>query len=105
VAATRAASAEKLARHGRRWLDEILTHGVTTIEAKSGYGLDLATELRLLEVAFQLGREGPIDILPTYLGAHAVPPEFRSRPDGCGRDRTTAGRRDSAASDQPLSPA
>jgi len=82
VAATRAASAEKLARHGRRWLDEILTHGVTTIEAKSGYGLDLATELRLLEVAFQLGREGPIDILPTYLGAHAVPPEFRSRPDG-----------------------
>ncbi len=82
VAATRAASAEQLAAHGRSWLDEMLTHGVTTIEAKSGYGLDLQTELRLVEVAWQLGREGPIDVLPTYLGAHAVPPEFRSRPDG-----------------------
>ncbi len=82
VAATRAATADDLAAHGRAWLDEMLTHGVTTIEAKSGYGLDLQTELRLLEVAFQLGREGPIDVLPTYLGAHAVPPEYRGRPDG-----------------------
>jgi imidazolonepropionase len=82
VAATRAASEEELAGHGRRWLAEMLAHGVTTIEAKSGYGLDLPTELRLLEVAFQLGREGPVDVLPTYLGAHAVPPEFRNRPDG-----------------------
>jgi imidazolonepropionase len=82
VAATRAASTEDLARHGRRWLDEMLSRGVTTIEAKSGYGLDLATELRLLEVAFELGREGPVDVSPTYLGAHAVPPEYRSRPDG-----------------------
>ena len=71
-----------LRAHGRRWLGEMLGHGTTTIEAKSGYGLDLATELRLLEVAHQLGREGPIDIVPTYLGAHAVPPEFRTRPDG-----------------------
>jgi len=82
VARTRAASAEDLAAHGRRWLDEMLAHGVTTIEAKSGYGLDLPTELRLLEVAHRLGQEGPIEILPTYLGAHAVPPEFRTRPDG-----------------------
>ena len=82
VAATRAASAEELEAHGRRWLDEMLTHGTTTIEAKSGYGLDLQTELRLLEVAHDLGRQGPIEIVPTYLGAHAVPPEFRSRPDG-----------------------
>ena len=82
VAATREASEEDLAAHGRRWLDEMLGHGTTTIEAKSGYGLDLATELRLLEVAHGLGREGPIDIVPTYLGAHAVPPEFRARPDG-----------------------
>jgi len=82
VAATRLADAETLAVHGRRWLDEMLGHGVTTIEAKSGYGLDLETEIRLLEVAWQLGREGPIEIVPTYLGAHAVPPEFRSRPDG-----------------------
>ena len=82
VAATRAASAEDLAAHGRRWLDEMLRHGVTTIEAKSGYGLDLATELRLLEVAHGLGKEGPVDVVPTYLGAHAVPLEFRARPDG-----------------------
>ncbi|HET7702759.1 MAG TPA: imidazolonepropionase [Candidatus Limnocylindrales bacterium] len=81
VAATRAASAEVLAVHGRRWLDEMLGHGVTTVEAKSGYGLDLATELRLLEVAHQLGKEGPIEVVPTWLGAHAVPPELRGRPD------------------------
>ena len=82
VAATREASAEDLAAHGRRWLDEMLRHGVTTIEAKSGYGLDLATELRLLEVAHALGKEGPVDVVPTFLGAHAVPLEFRARPDG-----------------------
>jgi imidazolonepropionase len=82
VAETRAASSEDLLAHGRRWLDEMLRHGVTTIEAKSGYGLDLRTELRLLETAHQLGAEGPIDVVPTYLGAHAVPPEFRDRPDG-----------------------
>ncbi len=82
VAATRAASDGDLLAHGRRWLDEMLGHGVTTVEAKSGYGLDLETELRLLELAHRLGREGPVDVVPTWLGAHAVPPEFRSRPDG-----------------------
>ncbi len=82
VAATRAASEGELLAHGRRWLDEMLTHGVTTVEAKSGYGLDLETELRLIEVAYRLGREGPVDVVPTWLGAHAVPPEFRARPDG-----------------------
>lgn len=82
VAATRAASVEALEEHGRRWLGEMLNHGTTTIEAKSGYGLDLATELRLLDVAHRLGAAGPVDVLPTWLGAHAVPVEFRSRPDG-----------------------
>jgi imidazolonepropionase len=82
VAATRAAGEAELLAHGRRWLDEMVSHGVTTIEAKSGYGLDLETELRLVEVAYRLGREGPIDVVPTWLGAHAVPPEFRARPDG-----------------------
>jgi imidazolonepropionase len=81
VEATRLASPEDLAAHGRRWLDEMLSHGVTTVEAKSGYGLDLATELRLLDVAYQLGTEGPVDVVPTWLGAHAVPPELRGRPD------------------------
>jgi imidazolonepropionase len=82
VEATRAATSEELEAHGRRWLDQMLVNGTTTIEAKSGYGLDLPTELRLLEIAHRLGEEGPIDVLPTWLGAHAVPPEFRSRPDG-----------------------
>jgi imidazolonepropionase len=82
VAATRAASIEQLLAHGRRWLDEMLGHGVTTVEAKSGYGLDLETEIRLIEVAHRLGAEGPVEVIPTYLGAHAVPPEFRARPDG-----------------------
>jgi imidazolonepropionase len=81
VAATREASADELVAHGRRWLDEMLGHGVTTVEAKSGYGLDLPTELRLLEVAHRLGVEGPIEVVPTWLGAHAVPPEMRNRPD------------------------
>lgn len=81
VAATRDASLEELAAHGRRWLGEMLGHGVTTVEAKSGYGLNLATELRLLEVAHLLGKEGPIEVRPTWLGAHAVPPELRGRPD------------------------
>ena len=80
VAATRAASESELMAHGRRWADEMLAHGVTTIEAKSGYGLDLDTELRLVEVAYRLGLEGPMDVVPTWLGAHAVPPEFRGRP-------------------------
>jgi len=82
VAATRAATEDELVEHGRRWLGEMLSHGTTTIEAKSGYGLDLPTELRLLEVAHRLGMEGPVEVLPTWLGAHAVAPEFRARPDG-----------------------
>ncbi|HUQ44752.1 MAG TPA: imidazolonepropionase, partial [Candidatus Limnocylindria bacterium] len=82
VTATRAATEDQLLEHGRRWLGEMLSHGTTTIEAKSGYGLDLPTELRLLEVAHQLGKDGPIEVLPTWLGAHAVAPEFRARPDG-----------------------
>jgi imidazolonepropionase len=60
----------------------MLAHGTTTIEAKSGYGLELSTELRLLEVAHELGKAGPIDIVPTFLGAHAVPPEYQARPEG-----------------------
>ncbi|HET7026498.1 MAG TPA: imidazolonepropionase [Candidatus Limnocylindrales bacterium] len=82
VAATRQASRDQLLDHGRRWLAEMIAHGTTTIEAKSGYGLDLATELRLVDVAYRLGEEGPIDVIPTFLGAHAVPAEYRGRPDG-----------------------
>lgn len=82
VAATREASLDALEEHGRRWLGEMLGHGTTTVEAKSGYGLDLPTELRLLDVAHRLGAAGPVDVLPTWLGAHAVPAEFRARPEG-----------------------
>jgi len=82
VRMTRAASDDTLLEHGRRWLREMLSHGVTTVEAKSGYGLDADTELRLLTLCAQLGREGPLEIVPTFLGAHAVPPEFRDQPEG-----------------------
>ena len=82
VEATRRATSDQLLEHGRRWLGEMLRHGTTTIEAKSGYGLDLATELRLVDVAYRLGEEGPVEIVPTFLGAHAVPPEYRDRPNG-----------------------
>ena len=82
VRETRAASDDELLEHGRRWLREMLSHGVTTAEVKSGYGLDTATELRLLALADRLGTEGPVEIVPTFLGAHAVAPEFRDRPDG-----------------------
>jgi imidazolonepropionase len=81
VRATRAATEAELLDHGRRWLARMLRHGVTTIEAKSGYGLDTASELRLLRVAAMLGEEGPMEIVPTFLGAHAIAPEYRDRPD------------------------
>ena len=85
VVRTRAASQQELLAHGRRWLGEMLAHGVTTVEVKSGYGLDTATELRLLEIAGRLAAEGPLEIVPTFLGAHAVPPEDRAAPDGTER--------------------
>lgn len=81
VRQTRAASDDDLLANGRRWLAEMLSHGVTTVEVKSGYGLDVPTELRQLAVAARLGAEGAIDVVPTFLGAHAVAPEFRDRPD------------------------
>ena len=82
VAATRAALDEELLAGARRRLAEMLANGTTTAEAKSGYGLDVATELRLLEVIGRLGGEGPVQLVPTFLGAHAVPAEYRDRPDG-----------------------
>ena len=81
VRMTRAATDDELLTNGHRWLREMLSHGVTTVEAKSGYGLDTSTELRLLDLLAQLSSEGPVEIVPTFLGAHAVAPEFRDRPD------------------------
>jgi imidazolonepropionase len=73
VERTRAATDDELLAHGRRWLSEMLGHGVTTVEAKSGYGLDTENELRLLRSIGMLDEEGPIELVPTFLGAHAVP--------------------------------
>ena len=81
VADTRAASAEELVQQSARRLESMIAHGSTTIEAKSGYGLDKDVELRILEAIKQLGSDYPATLVPTYLGAHAVPPEFSNRPD------------------------
>lgn len=81
VSATRSASLEELVDSGRRRLDSMLSFGVTTVEGKSGYGLDCDTELRQLEVMAALDRTHPMDIVKTFLGAHAVPNEYKGRPD------------------------
>ncbi len=76
VEATRQADLETLVRDGRRRLDSMLSFGVTTVEGKSGYGLDRDTELRQLEAMALLEREHPLDIVATFLGAHAVPKDY-----------------------------
>jgi imidazolonepropionase len=73
----RRASRDELKALARRRLDRLLGFGVTTVEVKSGYGLSLADELKCLEVVAELNAEGPLELVPTFLGAHAVPPEFR----------------------------
>ena len=75
VAATRAASEDDLVRSALPRLDALIAEGVTTIEIKSGYGLDLATERRQLAAARRLAQTRPIDVTTTFLGAHALPPE------------------------------
>ena len=79
VTATRAAGAADLYDSTARRLDEMLAAGTTTVEVKSGYGLDVATEIRILEVAGTLDDELPVDIVRTFLGAHSIPPEYTSR--------------------------
>ncbi len=73
VQATRTCSASELKELGRHYLTLALRQGITTMEVKSGYGLDLETELKILESVRDLGDEQPIDLVPTFLGAHAVP--------------------------------
>ncbi len=81
VKATRGATEDQLLTSALGRLDRLLGEGVTTIEVKSGYGLDLATELKMLRVARQLGERRPVSVLTTLLGAHALPPEYAGRPD------------------------
>jgi imidazolonepropionase len=77
---TRDADLEELVAGGRVRLRELLACGVTSVEIKSGYGLETATELRMLEAIDVLAAEAPMTIVPTFLGAHEVPPEYRGRP-------------------------
>jgi imidazolonepropionase len=79
VKLTRAASEDELLAVARRHRDWMLRGGTTTLEAKSGYGLDRDTELRMLRVLARLNQEGPTRIVPTLLAAHTVPPEFADR--------------------------
>jgi imidazolonepropionase len=81
VAATRAATEDALLAQSALRLAPLLREGVTTIEIKSGYGLDLDTEAKMLRVARQLGDRLGVRVRTTYLGAHALPPEFAGRPD------------------------
>ncbi len=81
VAATRAADEATLLRQSRPRLEALLRDGVTTVEVKSGYGLDLDTELKQLRVARRLGELLPVTVRATFLGAHAVPPELAGRPE------------------------
>jgi len=79
--ATRAASIEQLVTETRRRLDIMLGLGTTTAEVKSGYGLDTATELKLLRAIEALDRQHSLDLVPTFMGAHALPPEYAGRAD------------------------
>ena len=78
---TRAASVDDLVKTGRRYADWFLRGGTTTIEAKSGYGLSLEDEIKILRAIGRLNDETPLRYVPTFLGAHSVPPEYRARRD------------------------
>ena len=81
VNATRKASFEDLLEETKKRADTMLLYGTTTAEMKSGYGLDFDTEIKMLEVIKKLDETHPIDIAPTFLGAHALPPEFKDSDD------------------------
>ncbi|MCZ7548398.1 MAG: imidazolonepropionase [Anaerolineales bacterium] len=82
VRATRTASLEALIAQTRPRLLRMFAHGTTTAEAKTGYGLTTASELRLLKALLALDDEGPLDLAITFLGAHAIAPEYRDDPQG-----------------------
>jgi imidazolonepropionase len=80
VHTTRTSSMEKMMAETRPRLWGMFTHGTTTAEVKTGYGLQTATELRMLQALLALNEEGPLEIVPTFLGAHAIPPEYKGMP-------------------------
>jgi len=81
----RAATAENLKQRARGALQEFAAYGTTTLEAKSGYGLDVASELKILRLHKELSAEQPLEIVSTFLGAHVVPAEFRNTPKGAAQ--------------------
>ncbi|MHA2009189.1 MAG: imidazolonepropionase [Promethearchaeota archaeon] len=81
VQATRNATIGKLVKNGRKILDRMLSYGTTTIETKSGYGLTTESEIKLLKVARLLKNEHHVDIISTFLGAHAIPLEYENKTD------------------------
>ncbi|MGD9173603.1 MAG: imidazolonepropionase [Desulfobacterales bacterium] len=81
VEATRQASAEELLRAGIKRLNSMLSFGVTTVEGKSGYGLNCETEIKQLDVMARLDQIHYLDVVPTFLGAHAVPPDYKGKQD------------------------
>jgi imidazolonepropionase len=81
----RAANADALKARARAALEEFASFGTTTIEAKSGYGLDVASELKILRLQRELRSEQPVEIVSTFLGAHVVPSEFRGKVNGAER--------------------
>src|SRR5512135_2518772 len=78
---TRAASLDQLMAETRSRLDRMLIHGTTTAEAKTGYGLETIAELKMLEAILKLDQEHSLDLVPTFLGAHAIPAEYKGRED------------------------
>ncbi len=81
VRATKEATHEELYKGGIKRLDSMLSFGVTTVEGKSGYGLDLETEIKQLEVMKSINEKHPVDVVSTFLGAHAVPTEYKGKED------------------------
>jgi imidazolonepropionase len=81
VSATREASLQALKEQTRLRSLELFRHGTTTAEAKSGYGLELKSEIQQLQVLLDLDQEGPLEIHPTFLAAHAIPPEYTANPE------------------------
>lgn len=81
VRATRVASLQQLIESALPRVDALIAEGLTTIEIKSGYGLERETELNMLRAAREIGNRRPVTVLTTYLGAHATPPEFKDRDD------------------------
>ena len=82
VEQTRAASIDELTEQSKKRLDKMLACGTTTVEIKTGYGLDTETEMKMLAAIEELDKSHAIDIVPTFLAAHAVPPEFKNNANG-----------------------